>query len=239
MNGRAEIGVLPAHIQRHLGELAARLSEALGETFIGLLVHGSVARGEYRPDESGVDTVIVLSDASVTTLEAIGEPLQRARYAARIEAVIVLEEEIAGASDVFPLFYDEIRRCHILIAGRDAFDGVRVQDRHRRLRIEQELREAQFRLRRAVTDALGAPEAIGGAVYRRVRQSRNPLLALLALKGIDSAPDLRSVLTTAGTTYGIDTSLLLEPREHPTEAHAAFVALLTRAIDDVNRLPEG
>lgn len=227
---------LPSAIRERLTEFASNLQTALGEDLVGILVHGSVVRGEYRPGESDVDVIVVLGQAEFGQLEAIGNAMQLARYSARIEATILLESEIAGASDVFPLLYDEIKQCHVVLTGRDPFSAVEVHDTHRRLRIEQELREAQIRLRRAVTDAFGAREAIAGAVVRKIKQVRAPLHALLALKGIACAADLPSVIAKVGETYGVDVAPLGAAREAPEPAHAALVALLTKTIDDVNAM---
>jgi predicted nucleotidyltransferase len=227
---------LPVHVRQRLEELTTALTAALGDNLVGVLVHGSVVRGEYRPDESDVGVVIVLEKAEFADLDAISSALQTARYAARIEATIITEREIAGASDAFPLRYDDIKQRHILLVGRDPFASVEVHDRHRRLRIEQELREAQIRLRRAVTDAFGAREAIGGAVARKIKQVRLPLHALLALKGIACAPDLWSVVTKVGATYGVDVEPLRAARESPDAAHATLVTLLAKTIDDVNAM---
>ena len=227
---------LPSGIRERLTEFANSLQTTLGEDLVGILLHGSVVRGEYRPGESDVDVIVVVGKADFGQLEAIGNATQLARYSARIEAMILIESEIAGASDVFPLLYDEIKQCHVLLTGRDPFSAVEVHDTHRRLRIEQELREAQIRLRRAVTDAFGAREAIAGAVVRKIKQVRAPMHALLALKGIACAADLQSVIAKVGETYGVDLAPLAAAREAPEPAHAALVALLTTTIDDVNAM---
>ena len=227
---------LPPSVRERLEEFTKGLEAALGDDLVGILVHGSVVRGEYRPGESDVDVIVILGKADFAQLDAIGNAMQLARYSARIEAMILTESEIAGASDAFPLLYDEIKQRHVLLTGRDPFADVEVHDTHRRLRIEQELREAQIRMRRAVTDAFGAREAIGGAVVRKVKQVRAPLHALLALKGISCAPDLPSVLAKVGETYGIDVAALRIARESPDVAHATLVALLTKTIDDVNAM---
>lgn len=238
-DGRSGLATLPTAVRARLEEWKKSLEEVLGDGLVGILVHGSVARGEYRPGESDVDVVVVLKDASFAKLEAMGNAMQVARYSARIEAMILTEDEIPGASDAFPLLYDDIKRCHFLLAGRDPFSSVLVHDTHRRLRIEQELREAQIRLRRAVTDALGAREAVGGAVARKVKQIRATLHALFALKNVPCAADLSSVLTKAAEVYGVDTSPLRAARENAEAAHGALVTLLTKAIDDVNGMDGG
>ncbi|MBS2020323.1 MAG: nucleotidyltransferase domain-containing protein [Deltaproteobacteria bacterium] len=227
---------LPEGVRIRLEELKTNLEKSLGDDLVGILVHGSVVRGEYRPGESDVDVIIVLKEATFAQLDGIGNALQLARYAARIEAMILTESEIAGASDAFPLLYDEIKQRHVLLTGRDPFSAVLVHDTHRRLRIEQELREAQIRIRRAVTDAHGAREAIGGAVVRKAKQVRAPLHALLAMKGHRCEPDLATVLAKIGEVYGVDTAPIRAAREAPDAAHAAFVTMLTKTIDDVNAM---
>lgn len=234
--GAAGLEGLPCGVRERLSEFSASLEAALGENLVGVLVHGSAVRGEYRAGESNLDVLVILERAEFAHLEAIGNAIQVARYSARIEPMIVTEEEIAGASDAFPIFYDEIKQRHILVAGRDPFVGVEVQDTYRRLAIEQELRVAQVVLRRAVADAFGAREAIGGAVARKVRQVRAPLHALLGLKGIACAPDLAAVLAKVGEVYGVDVTTLRTARDTPELAHAALVTLLTRSIADVNTL---
>jgi predicted nucleotidyltransferase len=230
------VDVLPAVVRQPILDWAKRLEEALGDDLVGVLVHGSVARGEYRPNESDVNAIVVLKDTGIDKLDAMGDAMLEARYAARVEPTILREDEIEGATDVFPLLYAEAMAFRVLVAGRDPFVGLPIHDTHRRLRIEQELRSAQISLRRAVTDALGAREAIGGAVARKLRQVRRPLRALLALKGIACAPDHASVLRSAAELYGVDAGPFGEPRAAPDAAHDAFVRLLDGAIRDVNAL---
>ncbi|HEY8076588.1 MAG TPA: nucleotidyltransferase domain-containing protein [Labilithrix sp.] len=231
------LDVLPKPVREHLERWAETLAKQLGDELVAIVVHGSVVRGEYRPGESDVDVVVVLRDAPLATLEAIANVTDLARYSARIEATVLTEKEIAGASDCFPLLYDEIKRRHFVLVGRDPFAPVPVHDTHRRLRIEQELREAHVRLRRAVLDAAGAREVVGGAVARRLKQVRGALHALLALKGVTCTTDLRTVLAKSGETYHVDTAPLESPRDNPEQAYIAIDRLLTLAIDDVDVIP--
>ncbi len=227
---------LPEHIQAALNAWCRELEGALADSLVGVLVYGDVPRGSYRVDQSDIDAVVVLTEANFAALESIADAFQRARYRARVEAMILLEREIAGASDCFPLLYDDIKTSRFLLTGRDPFVGVVVHDTHRRLRIEQELREAHIGLRRDVTDALGAAEAIAGAVERKASRVREALHSLLALKDIACAPDLNSVLARSAQAWSIDLSALALPRERPSQAHGALTALLSRAIEDANAM---
>ncbi|APR84345.1 Hypothetical protein A7982_09694 [Minicystis rosea] len=230
------LGKLPAPVRRRLDDLKKSLESALGNDLACLLIHGSAARGEYREGYSDLDLMVVLKEASRDKLAAIANPIQLARYAARIETMILASAEIPRAADVFPLLYDDIRRCHILLAGTDPFSALAISDRHRRLRIEQELREAQIRLRRAVIDAQGSRDALGGAVFRKLRQLRGSLRALLSLRGRDVGDELDSVLGDACALYAVDPAPLRSVHESPDAAHDALAKLLAAAVDDVDKM---
>jgi predicted nucleotidyltransferase len=230
---------LPSTVRDRITEWTNSLSAALGDDLVAILLTGGVARGDFRPGESDVNALVVLRDASFAKLDEISSAMQAARYGARLAATILTVDEIPGASDAFPLLYDEIKRWHLVLVGSDPFASTVVHDTHRRLRVEQELREAQIGLRRVVTDALGAREAIGGAVGRKVRQVRRPLHALLGLKGIASKEDVASVLDEAGRAYHVDVAPLADPRSQPDAAHDALTRLLDAAISDVQRIETG
>jgi hypothetical protein len=72
-----------------------------------------------------VDLVIVVREATREKLVRLSNPLQIARFSARIEAMILVEAEIAAATDCFPLLYDDIRRHHVGLYGKDPFADPR------------------------------------------------------------------------------------------------------------------
>ena len=230
---------LPQSVRERIIEWARSLEIALGDDLVAIMLTGGVARGDYRPGESTVNAIVVLREATFAQLDAISSAMQAVRYGARLTADILTEAELPGSAEAFPLLFDEIRRWHITLVGRDPFIGARVLYTHRRVRIEQELREAQIGLRRAVTDALGAKEAIAGSVARRTHQVRRAIYALLELKKVPCKSDLASVLECAGQLYGVAVAALANPREAPEAAHATLTALLAAAIDDVDALSTG
>ncbi|HEY3821570.1 MAG TPA: nucleotidyltransferase domain-containing protein [Polyangiaceae bacterium] len=229
-----ELAALGTEIRERLTALEGALTKELGDGLVSIVVYGSAARGGYRAGQSDVDLVLVVREASRETLLAIANVMQVARYAARIEAMILVEGEIAASTDAFPVLYDDIRRNHIVVRGADPFADLVISDRHRRLRVEQELREARIRLRRAVVDGLGRKEALAGAVIRKAKQIRSPLYALFQLRGVACEDRTHVLLEKAGELYGVDTSMILKATEAPEKAHDALVKLLDAAIAEVD-----
>jgi hypothetical protein len=232
------LDALPPAARAPLLALKDGLEKAAGKNLAALVLYGSAVRGGYVPDQSDLDVIVVLEDTSLPVLKAIAQPLMQARYAARVEAMILRLGALARSADVFPLLYDDVRQRHMVLSGTDPFTGLEIADSHRRLRIEQELREARIRMRRAVVDALGSETAMAGAVARKVKQIRGPLHALLCLKGQECDDRLEPVLAAAGKAYGIDTGALTKVAAGPEAAHTALRALLDAAIEDVDRLEE-
>lgn len=232
------LDALPAGTRAPLTALKDGLEKAAGKNLAALVVYGSAVRGGYVPEESDVDVIVVLEDTSLPQLTAIAQPLMHARYSGRVEAMILKRGAIHRAADVFPLLYDDVRQRHVILSGSDPFAGLEISDAHRRLRIEQELREARIRMRRAVVDSLGSEATIAGAVARKVKQIRGPLHALLCLKGKPCDDRLEAVLAAAGQVYGIDTGALTRVAAAPEAAHTALRGLLDAAIEDADRLED-
>lgn len=180
----APLDALPGPVARHLLACRDTLVRELGSTLTALVVHGSAARGTYTAGTSNLDVIVVLRAADPATLLAISNPLQVARSAARIEAMILVEDEIARAADAFPLLYVDVQRHHVLLAGRDPFAGLNVPFAHRRFRVEQELREVQIRMRRLVVDGIGNRPLLLSALARKTKQLRPALRALLRCGGL-------------------------------------------------------
>jgi predicted nucleotidyltransferase len=242
LSSAAEAAVLtglPPSTHATLLALKQALEQGQGSNLAALVVYGSAVRGGYEPGTSDIDVIVVLHDTGLDKLKVLSEPLLLARYTGRVEAMILKCLNIAAASDVFPLLYEDVRQKNVLLSGADLFTDLQIQDEHCRLRVEQELREARIRMRRAVVDALGSDAGVAGVVARKVKQVRSPLHALLRLKGIRCDDGLPAVLDAVGRAYGIDTSPLLRVAAAPEAAHAALRALLDAAIADVDGLPTG
>lgn len=230
------LDALPGPLRAPLARFGAALTEILQGRLVGLLVFGSAVRGGWVEGKSDVDLALVVSDTSRPTLLAVADVLESARVALRFECVVLDAGELARAADVFPLFYDDIRNRHVVVVGTDPFASLTIADVHRRLRIEQELREMQIRLRRAVTDSRGHAPRLVGAVERKVRQLRSPLHALLRLGGLEVSDDLPSVLGAAARRYEVAVDALLDPRADPNRALDQLTALLARCIDHADSL---
>ncbi len=222
---------LPERVQSSLDELLSAIEREAAGHLVAVLVHGSAVRGEYKEGASDLDLVVVLSSDPAELL---------ARDRARIEAMILRRDEIVPSADVFPIFYEELATTAFALRGANPFEGLKIADHHKRLRIEQELREARIRLRVAIADAAAGLLRKAGIVERKLKQLRSPLAALASLAGKPvSSPALRAVIDEVGAMLGVETKPLSAVREHPEAALEALIRLLDAAIHRVDGLEEG
>jgi predicted nucleotidyltransferase len=227
---------LPPNTKAKLEELREALVGALGEELQALVVYGSAVRGGFVEGRSDVDLLVVLRHDDRSLLENIGGALLLARTSARIESMILRGDELGRAADVFPLLYDDVRSRHVLLHGEDPFAGLEISDEHRRLRIEQELRDARIRLRLVLSEAPLLPRLLNGAVARKVKQLRSPLHALLRLRGRTVEDGVEAVIQEACSIYEVDAKAVLRFDEAPEAAYDALTRLLDAAIADVDAL---
>jgi len=224
---------LPPAVQTKLDELVKALEGKLGKNLVGVVAHGSAVRGGWRQGASDVDVVVVLGEATQAALESIGPALELARFSARIEAMILTKDEIPRSADCFPLLYGDLARTSATLAGTNPFKGLEVPDHHKRLRIEQELRELRIRMRRVATDNAGQ-QSYAGAVDRKLKQARDPLWSLLVLRGEKVDDSLKSVLAACAKAYSLDLAPLDRLRENAKAAFDTLGALIDAALHDVD-----
>lgn len=235
--GRRHYDAIPRDARAPVDALVKELANTLGDGLVSVVVHGSAVRGDFRAGESDIDVVLVVADPTRPRLTQISSALTLARAEGGVEAMIVTPEEISRAADVFPLFYEDIKKAHVVVFGSDPFEKLDIEIAHRRLRIEQELREAQIGLRIDVARARGDEAVVALAVARKLRQIRFPMRALLEMVGVEcESHALDIVLTKACKRWKTEATHLLRPEKKPHEAHDALVALLSGAIQLVDAL---
>lgn len=207
---------LAPRISTSLDRLKDGLTAAAGKNFVGLILYGGVARGRYRPGKSDVNVVLVLEDASLESLSRISPALRAAWKEVRVEAFILTREEVASAADVFPTRFLDIQQCHVVLAGENPFAELTVPRENIRLRVEQEFRNLQLRLRQRYIAVEDDPAALVAALSRSAASLAIGLGTLLWLAGHDSHEGTPSaegstpaeVFGAAATAFELDARLL-------------------------------
>lgn len=236
----------PADVVEGLTRLAKDLGEAAGTNLKAVLLYGGLASGRYRTGRSDLNVAVVLEDAGGAALAAIAPVLHAALRRLRVEPLVLAAAELSRAADVFPTKFLDIQRAHVLLAGSDPFDGLKISREHVRLRVEQELRNAVLRLRRRLVTAHEDPVALSTVLVGLPVMLAVNLTALaeLADKPVERAADPLETARRAGRALELDVGPL-EPlaglkAEQPVrglpELTGRMLALVTAAAERADRL---
>ncbi|HEY6722424.1 MAG TPA: nucleotidyltransferase domain-containing protein [Polyangiaceae bacterium] len=229
---------LPASTPDTVARALVKLTGALQslEDVRGLVLYGSLARGEYRVEESDVNLAVSLGRADAATLRALHEPLRVAWRAVRVEPFVVRAAEVPRLAEAFPIKILDIHQHHVVLSGEDPFAGVVVERPTLQKRTEQELRNHLLRLRRHYVFSGDNAALLAKAVYRSTTALRYELGALLYLRGELVALSVPSVLSVAARVLDLDADALARlERFHAGNADADLVQLFRALMTLVER----
>lgn len=137
-----------------IDEVGQLLAQALGEAVVCIAVYGSAAGDEYEPGISDVNLILVLREVRFLDLRLIGTTLARESRRAgtvRFATPLVVEQQyLESARDVFPIELNDIRQRHRVIAGSDLLSRLEIATERLRLQAEREAREKLLHLRALV-----------------------------------------------------------------------------------------
>jgi hypothetical protein len=215
----------PAHITDALD----RLRTALTDKVASATLYGSYVRGDFRADASDINLAVVVRGSDLSALVA---PLREAWRAARIDPWIARADELPGLSDVFATRVRDIQRRHEMLIGDDPWTALVIPRAALRLRVEQELRNHQMRLRHAevLTDTAGRSRQLhicAGAL-------RLDLALLEELAGGTAHEEIDALAEAASKRLDVprgDIVSVLEYRAKHGGELAVLLAATTRLLD--------
>jgi hypothetical protein len=171
------------------------LSDILGPALQAVILYGSAVRGEYLPDRSNLNLLLVLETFDVELLRRYSKrhrPWSKERI---VVPLMLSQTELKDAAQLFPLEYAEMQDQHVLLAGDDPLMDLMIDLERLWLQCRQEIAGNLIRLRQRLVEGAGSPEAIA-------------ILLVLSLTAV--LPCLRGVLRVRGRSVPLTTDALLE-----------------------------
>jgi hypothetical protein len=139
--------MLDARAERSLAEVTEQLRTLCGERLLCVALYGSGVGDEYVEASSDLNLVVVLTHIDRATMIALRAQAKRWRER-RVATPLVLEENfLHAAADVFPIELHDIKDAHRLLAGTDVFATLAIRDDNLRYQCEHEARGKLLRLR--------------------------------------------------------------------------------------------
>ena len=112
--------------EKKLDEFVRRLKEAAGENLQSVVLYGSAVTGEYDAEYSNINLLCLLRDSSFVKLEAISPVVQWWFKEGQRAPLVITNDELTHASDVFVIELMDIRRQHRVLYGPDLVGTLEI-----------------------------------------------------------------------------------------------------------------
>jgi hypothetical protein len=190
-----------------------------------------------------VDLVVVLGEANAAALTSIAEPLHSAWRECRVEPLILASKEISSAADAFATKFYDIRSYHVVLLGEDVFSSLVIQREDLRRRLEQELWNLSFRLRRRFVALYDSPVELLAALRQIARPLAICLETMLRLQNEPIPDDDRTaaIFDLAAAKFELDREtlrLVAQLRQQKSPDGVEPVQLFQKLMAVVSRVAE-
>jgi predicted nucleotidyltransferase len=236
---------LPKAIEHSFKEFCRGLQETYGDELTTILVYGSVARQEYFPERSDINTLIVLKNADLETLRKTVDLVHKAREACKVTPFFLTAHDIDTSRDVFPIKFYDMRDAYHIVYGADILQEMDISDANLRLELEQEMKILllelrQFFIQRAKKGGPGGAEHLlayfNSFLYLMKR--------LLKLQGVDAPVLNDDLIRVIAQQYEMDLDMMKKfleykkgkPVKNAPEEAVNFSKAVSKAADIIDKL---
>jgi predicted nucleotidyltransferase len=234
-------------MENTLNQLLDKLTKALGDRLVSVVLYGSAAAGDHHEGFSDLNVLCVLDQ--VTTRELVqSEPVFRWwREKGNPSPLLLSEHEVATSTDCFAIEFHDIKAHHRILQGKDVVSQLVVDDSFYRAQVEHDLRAKLLRLRQKASGALSDKDTLRRLLADSISTFCVLFRHALILHGVRALSKKRDVIEQARESFGIDPApfaKLLDLREErikprdvePQGMLDSYLKQISIVIDAVDRL---
>lgn len=235
------------HIHAKTEQLVAKLKDAMGGDLVSVILFGSAASGEYLSRFSDINVMCVVARLGPEQLGK-SEPVVRWWQGQGNPSPLMLtEHEVATSTDCFSIEFQDMKRHHEVLFGKDVVSGLEIDGRFYRAQVECELRGKLLRLRQKAAAVLSDKDVLRRLMVDSLSSFCVLLRHAVILAGGDGEGRKRDVIERAGGQFGLDPKPFLElldlreerrkPKEvDPAPLLAVYLNEIGKVIDAVDAL---
>ena len=174
---------LPADVERSINTFVEAAKAAFETDLVSVLIFGSAAEGRLRAT-SDVNMLLVLKAFDQTRADRLREPLRIAHAAVQLNAMFLMENEVAAAMDAFAVKFADIVARHRVLFGPNPFENIDPPREALIRRLKQVLLNLQLRLRERYILLSLREEQLALVIADAAGPLRSIAASLLQLEGI-------------------------------------------------------
>jgi hypothetical protein len=155
-------------LQRDLGEIFGPRLQAL----VHYAAHAHKAASHHRKGHHGeheaprVHTLAVVDTLTADDLRACARRVEAWHGEGLATPLLLPDREIGRSLDVFPFEFSSIMADHVLVSGRNPFDGLHVESNDLRRACEVQARGHLLHLREGLVETRGRDDALAVLIVR-------------------------------------------------------------------------
>jgi predicted nucleotidyltransferase len=130
-----------------LAQFVTRAQKHLADNLASIVLYGSAARGEFDPQHSDITLLVLTHHLRSTHLIAAAPLVSWWREQRQPQPLFFTPQELATATDAFPIEFHDIRSAHKTLHGPDPIPAMAINPQIHRIQLEHELRTNLLRLR--------------------------------------------------------------------------------------------
>lgn len=204
---------MPDVVQRVILNYLKQLRKSFEPQLEGVLLYGSLVRGEYVDGHSNINLLLILHECSLPNLQHVAQLTEKWRKHGIVPPLLLTEEELRQSVEYFPLEYFEIKDNHVLLEGRDPFVTIHINDQNLELQCQQELNGNLLRVRQRFVEGGGRPEAIAALLPLSLMALLPCLRGVCRVLGHPSGGTSEAFLSNLPNTLHVEASVFLEVLE--------------------------
>lgn len=230
-----------------LDTLVEKLTKALGQNLVTVVLYGSAATGDHQESFSDYNVLCVLDVITPAQLAATEPVFQWWKQRGNPSPLLLTEHELKTSTDCFSIEFHDLREYHKILFGRDVVSMLDVDRTFYRAQVERELRSKLLRLRQKASGILSDKAVLRRLLVDSISTFCVLFRHALILHGVDTPPKKREVITKAAARFGINAQpfeQLLALRENtldpknvdPMRVLPEYLAAVGTVIDAVDAL---
>ncbi len=223
-------------------EFASDVHLVFGEDLKSVVLYGSAARSDFVPGRSDLNFLLLVDDAGLDRLLALGGYTKKWSKRHVSPPVIMKPGMLERALDSYPLEFLGMKAAYEVVFGEDPLAGLEFDPRDVRLQCERELRGKLLLLRAGVIEAGERHKELARLMVRSFPSIVATLQGLLFVGGKEHALWGADLARAAHDLVGVDEEVLgdvaklrfarkLPPREE-------VIGLMGRYLSEIERLVE-
>lgn len=234
-------------MEKVLSQLVERLQKAYGESLVSVVLYGSAAADDRQARFSDFNVLCVLLEITARELHCAEETFRWWREQGSASPLLVTEDELASSTECFAIEFNDIKRQHRLLYGKDVVTPLQLHNRFYRAQVEHDLRAKLLRLRQKACGMMSDSDLLRRLLLDSVSTFCVLFRHALVLDGVDAPGTKRAAIESARQHFGIDPvpfERLLDVREErvkprevePLPLLASYLQGISKVIAAVDRL---